>query len=752
MTARKAKKIVLSDDDDENESEQVTMPASAKNPSTNDFQAPGGESEILNEGSVSNRGVGSSRTLRDLNEDSTVQASKSQHLTYDPANTSTNQENEGATSCRSSSRTNTKKNHNRDEALAEIHRIQSKGLAGMSFDSSDSEYDSEDEDPDDHHVKSRVSQYHSDRNTSSQNKLKTKNQLLNSLFTLPQDRKEHVDHEDDRLLDDFIVDDDVEVDYYEPTAKTEKSAKKAAKSAKSTEADHGEHVVSSDVEKRKVDKYKTPIEDHHTTATRNSNAKKRAHDTDAYEHDAVDDEEEEEEEEEVPLQSKKKRKVRRALFVSSSSDELEGEADEQDDSNVDSEEDNSSNDNDSEEESEEDEEGARDGPLLYLQVNAMLNQQQSSSNSHHNHNTNHLSLQQAFFHYIELLSTALINPLCRKQILGLDHRGFLSRPQKHSTDTLLLGKKLPKGLVATLDQASKQIENIICTHRESLLGSSAWQPEFYESLKTRPFLLSTVSSGLLQHQHTNLNCGYLGSASNLDSRKSGLSHSGYDSGNLGQKCEACNRSAKHEKSDFFSMCFTGPVYESGDCWTRTKWIEAIPQDLWLHPQDDNNDAADDASPSDEASNSGSNKQFAAFQRNKSLFGKRSTASIADIDTTSSHNKKQKMIDLSDEDIDDDDADTSAADTTADGQVKWFHQTHLAKLINGTHEEEDGFQVAAHCKQRSTLYHTLLHYKLRLVVKVSYCHDYITSAATIAAVAVAFAACYREYYVCLYMCV
>lgn len=35
--------------------------------------------------------------------------------------------------------------------------------------------------------------------------------------------------------------------------------------------------------------------------------------------------------------------------------------------------------------------------------------------------------------------------------------------------------------------ALRKIEGLICTSRESLLGSSAWKGEFYEQLKSRPF-------------------------------------------------------------------------------------------------------------------------------------------------------------------------------------------------------------------------------------------------------------------------
>ena len=42
--------------------------------------------------------------------------------------------------------------------------------------------------------------------------------------------------------------------------------------------------------------------------------------------------------------------------------------------------------------------------------------------------------------------------------------------------------------------AARQIENLICTSRESLLGSSAWRPDFLAALKSRPFYCVTEVS------------------------------------------------------------------------------------------------------------------------------------------------------------------------------------------------------------------------------------------------------------------
>jgi hypothetical protein len=85
--------------------------------------------------------------------------------------------------------------------------------------------------------------------------------------------------------------------------------------------------------------------------------------------------------------------------------------------------------------------------------------------------------------YIELLGRVLVD-----SSLATD---------RHAYQSTLDGR----GGGADYFSAVRHIENRICTHRESLLGSSAWRSDFLEELQTRPFYMtrkraSCESSGL----------------------------------------------------------------------------------------------------------------------------------------------------------------------------------------------------------------------------------------------------------------
>lgn len=66
------------------------------------------------------------------------------------------------------------------------------------------------------------------------------------------------------------------------------------------------------------------------------------------------------------------------------------------------------------------------------------------------------------------------------------------RKYGESTDGALRGKGLKvsqaeKERIQKHHSAARSVENLICTSRESLLGSSVWKGEFFRELTTRPF-------------------------------------------------------------------------------------------------------------------------------------------------------------------------------------------------------------------------------------------------------------------------
>jgi hypothetical protein len=102
--------------------------------------------------------------------------------------------------------------------------------------------------------------------------------------------------------------------------------------------------------------------------------------------------------------------------------------------------------------------------------------------------------------YIEMLALSLVDPSFVQQMALVAQSGGGG------------GRGNPQ--LGDFVSASRQVENLICTNRESLLGSSAWRPEFLNQLCSRPFY--------------------------------SVNHLGAHS--CGEKCEACGRTS--QRPDF----------------------------------------------------------------------------------------------------------------------------------------------------------------------------------------------------------
>ena len=85
-------------------------------------------------------------------------------------------------------------------------------------------------------------------------------------------------------------------------------------------------------------------------------------------------------------------------------------------------------------------------------------------------------MPEALTSYIEMLSFVLTDAVFAQSLM--DGRG------QHGTSTEEGGGA--KGKARYLN-AARTVENLICTSRESLIGSSAWKGEFFDALCSRPF-------------------------------------------------------------------------------------------------------------------------------------------------------------------------------------------------------------------------------------------------------------------------
>lgn len=252
-----------------------------------------------------------------------------------------------------------------------------------------------------------------------------------------------------------------------------------------------------------------------------------------------DDEEEEIEEVAKPKKPKAKRKSKRVEESDEEENEQQQESDEGSEvikrkrkkdkknhklqlSSEDEEEDDQNNeeDEDEAEASEEDEEESLDGNLLYFRVNQMR-----ESKEHEIEETGDIAgmlgfrksypVPEAMAYYIEYIGKCLI-----------------------SKDAFRDAPKSSPHLAA-----ARQIENLICTNRESLLGSSAWRQDFLKELQHRPFYVHFKTAG---HYFNDCN---------------------------DEKCQACGRGT-HRPDHRVSLF--GPTYEAMRIW-ENHWIDLIPK-------------------------------------------------------------------------------------------------------------------------------------------------------------------------------
>eukprot|EP01032_Pedospumella_encystans_P009875 gene9875-11589_t len=470
-----------------------------------------------------------------------------------------------------------------------------------------------------------------------------------------------------------------------------------------------------------------------------------------------------------------------------------------------------------------------DGPMLYYKVNSMRDKREDEGDFANLANMRkRFSIPEAMQHYVELLAHTLIDPHylqeCHNPV------GNMRRP-KHSTHQQRQDQRQLTLQKSNYLSATRQLENSICTNRESLIGSGAWNKEFYAELQSRPFYSSGPT--LLCH----------------DSRSGfGMSDGDdqYEQMDLDKvKCAACNRST--QRPDLQVYLF-GSTYDAGKVWNSTKWDQHLPTEMFLykeeevadedyqhHPQSNSNNpsttnSASKHNPLYSSSNHSSaqkarkNKQFQGYQtimnsnigtyggkytidkknnianatattnatnRNTNNNGatssiKKSTLRPDEDMVTTIHNRKRRIVLSDDEENSGDENEldnevkgvsggsghkrrranseefedgTSATmiDLTQDDNIEeeqeqdrdmgnessdlevvpsadeiytaqqaqhqleeqeltraWWKQKFPKDL---TREKESVFYLSAHCKSRTRLYHTLLHYKFRLLLNI-----------------------------------
>eukprot|EP01036_Dinobryon_divergens_P029692 gene29692-38821_t len=334
------------------------------------------------------------------------------------------------------------------------------------------------------------------------------------------------------------------------------------------------------------------------------------------------------------LPASKKSKPSRRIVVDSE-EEFDGDAKEEEEAGKGRADDDDDDDEEDEdegedgEESDEESEGSEDEDenLLYLKVNAMHEEEADYSAVSALTGRRSFTQPEALRLYILLLGFCLVDETYLESVRKYPNR------EPHSS---YLG-------------ASRQIENLICTSRESLLGSSAWKAEFLAQLSSRPFYtVSGVCSGPWMS---------------------------------GGRCMACGRSSQRPDHKVYLF---GSSYESKRCWESDRWDTLLPEALYL--------------------------DLVTIPEEKPKVEK----GVAKQSVTKKRPRRVIVLSDDDEDLNADEEDVSEDHMGEDEATPWWKKRWPQRLVS---EEESTWELAAHCRSRTQLYHTLLHYKFRLMLKI-----------------------------------
>lgn len=186
---------------------------------------------------------------------------------------------------------------------------------------------------------------------------------------------------------------------------------------------------------------------------------------------------------------------------------------------------------------------------------------------------------------------------------------------------------------------SRQIENRLCTNRESLLGSGAWRQDFMTELQFRPFYMVSY-------------CGSLESS---------------------ERCSICNRSAQNANQ---KVHLFGTRYDARKMYDVTRWDKVLPEGfLTVWNTNTNTSAGSDRKK-------GSTVEAACAARrclHHSSSSSSSSGHYNDIQDNP-HDDADDVIFLSDSSDDEsDECDSDAADREASSNQQTLHQWQ--RLLN-----------------------------------------------------------------------
>mmetsp|Transcript_6062 Transcript_6062/g.9882 ORF Transcript_6062/g.9882 Transcript_6062/m.9882 type:complete len:1024 (-) Transcript_6062:2034-5105(-) len=376
-----------------------------------------------------------------------------------------------------------------------------------------------------------------------------------------------------------------------------------------------------------------------------------------------------------------------------------------------------------------------DGFSLYRQVDLLRQEQEDGGidSSPGNMFRKSLCTSEAIGVYIEMLLCLLTDPDYRQKYDqctdGALHIGMsVSRSEKER--------------IQSHCSAARTVENLICTSRESLLGSSVWKGEFFHELRSRPFFDITYSR---THEPRGNKADDRGKVRGLE------------------RCDACGRESKCVGG--YKIHFFGPTYDAPGLWSSRRWIEKLPSMIFnsMTPYVSATPAKKSANTTPGGHSSSSFGEYSTVSSTFRTPGSRQQAVAAanfksDVKRMlrlRENLQEQPYDDEEDEEEEDDEEDASGGSMSVSSPSVALSSALLKRVCisgNGSPKKKNGWAsdsedentveaeaalpwwqrkwgrdldsdpetkwvVNAGCKRRTQLYHTLLHYKFRLILKI-----------------------------------
>ena len=170
----------------------------------------------------------------------------------------------------------------------------------------------------------------------------------------------------------------------------------------------------------------------------------------------------------------------------------------------------------------------------------------------------------------------------------------------------------------------------------------------------------------------------------------------------GERCDACGRKSHNPNKQIHLF---GPAYNADRAWNTSRWDKEMPASSFF----DNECDLDERDREHRRKNS-SETGASSGSRRARIIVQLSDSEDEENEAAENEDEEGESNDDEDEEEDEEGGDPSLSRRI----LPWWQRRWPRAMLR---EKESRWRLADHCRSRTQLYHTLLHYKFRLFLKV-----------------------------------